>query len=251
MGGRLGPGESRGIPRGRILLLECICVVLSLLACMVKHERPSELPADGLSLTLTDVDAYTASTRAELAPEPTKVSDGDASGDGRGISHRDQVERHRIPRPQDIEPQTSRSRTHEDPIERPQVTQECPEHEMGRVDEEHVTFTGLGGGQDRLQFDLEKSGLVCNVLGLGFCWRLGDRSDPVELQAQILEALAHLAGPMSQPGQLKDGFARLGDGRGWLLLDGGADQGRYGGESGSRATEIHCARRPCPPAESR
>ena len=39
---------------------------------------------------------------------------------------------------------------------------------MGRVDEEHVTFTGLGGGQDRLQFGLEKSGLVCNVLGQVF-----------------------------------------------------------------------------------
>ena len=39
---------------------------------------------------------------------------------------------------------------------------------MGRVDEEHVTFTGLGDGQDRLQFGLEKSGLVCNVLGQVF-----------------------------------------------------------------------------------
>ena len=88
--------------------------------------------------------------------------------DDRGVSHGDQVARHRIPRPQDIEPLTSRSRTHEDPRERPQVTQEGPEHEMGRVDEEHVTFTGLGGGQDRLQFGLEKSGLVCNVLGQVF-----------------------------------------------------------------------------------
>ena len=60
---------------------------------------------------------------------------------------------------------------------------------MGRVDEEHVTFTGLGGGQDRLQFGLEKSGLVCNVLGQVFFWRHGDRTDPVKLQAQILEEL--------------------------------------------------------------
>ena len=46
---------------------------------------------------------------------------------------------------------------------------------MGRVDEEHVTFTGLGGGQDRLQFGLEKSGLVCNVLGQVFVGGPGDR----------------------------------------------------------------------------
>ena len=39
---------------------------------------------------------------------------------------------------------------------------------MGRVDEEHVTCASLGGGQDRLQFGLEKSGLVCNVLGQVF-----------------------------------------------------------------------------------
>ena len=108
---------------------------------------------------------------------------------------------------------------------------------MGRVDEEHVTFTGLGGGQDRLQFGLEKSGLVCNVLGQVF-WRHGDRTDPVKLQAQILEELAHLAGPAAQPGQLKDAFARLGDGRGWLLLEGGADQLAIGGHLAHRATEI-------------
>ena len=94
--------------------------------------------------------------------------------DDRGVSHGDQVSRHRIPRPQDIEPLTSRSRTHEDPRERIQVTQEGPEHEMGRVYEEHVTFTVLGCGQDRLQFGLEKSGLVCNVLGQVFFLLYGD-----------------------------------------------------------------------------
>ena len=110
---------------------------------------------------------------------------------------------------------------------------------MGRVDEEHVTFTGLGGGQDRLQFGVEKSGLVCNVLGQGFFWRHGDRTDPVKLQAQILEELVrHPAGPAAQPGQLKDAFARLGDGRGWLLLEGGADQLAIGGHLAHRATEI-------------
>ena len=96
---------------------------------------------------------------------------------------------------------------------------------MGRVDEEHVTFTGLGGGQDRLQFGLEKSGLVCNVLGQVFFWRHGDRTDPVKLQAQILEELATWLG-RRQPGQLKDAFARLGDGRGWLLLEGGGINSR-------------------------
>ena len=103
---------------------------------------------------------------------------------------------HRIPRPQDIEPLTSRSRTHEDPRERPQVTQEGPEHEMGRVDEEHVTFTGLGGGQESATVsDFEKSGLVCNVLGQVVFGGSRGRTDPVKLQAQILEELAHLAGP--------------------------------------------------------
>ena len=50
--------------------------------------------------------------------------------------------------------------------------------------------------------------------------------------------VAHLAGPAAQPGQLKDAFARLGDGRGWLLLEGGADQLAIGGHLAHRATEI-------------
>ena len=66
---------------------------------------------------------------------------------------------------------------------------------MRRVDEEHVTFTGLGGGQYRLQFGLEKSGLVCNVLFQVFFWRHGYRTDPVKLQAQILQELAPWLGP--------------------------------------------------------
>ena len=43
--------------------------------------------------------------------------------DDRGVGHGDQLARHRIPRPQHIEPLTTRSRTHEDPREGPQATQ--------------------------------------------------------------------------------------------------------------------------------
>ena len=84
---------------------------------------------------------------------------------------------------------------------------------MGRVDEEHVTLTGLGGGQAWLQFGLQKSGLGCDVLGQVLLWRDRDGADTLKLQAQILEELADLAGTAAQPGQLLDPFARLGNGR--------------------------------------
>ncbi len=42
----------------------------------------------------------------------------------------------------------------------------------------------------------------------------------------------------AQPGQLKDAFARLGDGRGRLLLEGCADQVAIGGHLAHRTIEI-------------
>ena len=176
---RLGEYEGRKQQRDTQLTGQCLDRGVVLIAGVVQHQR----------------DRSGQTQRGNL-PQQFAHRLG---VDDRGVSHGDQVARHRIPRPQDIEPLTSRSRTHEDPRERPQVTQEGPEHEMGRVDEEHVTFTGLGGGQDRLQFGLEKSGLVCNVLGQGFFWRHGDRTDPVKLQAQILEELATWLGPRRNP----------------------------------------------------
>ena len=76
--------------------------------------------------------------------------------------------RHRVPRPQHVEPLTTRRGADEDPRDRPQATQEGPEHEMGRVHEEHVTLSRLGGVQARLQFGVEKSRLDCDVLGQVF-----------------------------------------------------------------------------------
>ena len=47
-----------------------------------------------------------------------------------------------------------------------------------------------------------------------------------------------MAGIAAQLGQLKDAFARLGDGRGWLLLEGGEDRLAIGGDLAHRETEI-------------
>src|SRR5712691_9281686 len=71
-----------------------------------------------------------------------------------------------------------------------------------------------------------------------FFWRHGDRTDPLEFQAQVLEKLAHLAGTASQPGQLKDAFARLGHGTNGLLLEGLADQLAIGSHFADRAIDV-------------
>jgi len=44
--------------------------------------------------------------------------------------------------PQHVEPRPSRGGPHEAPRERPQAAQEGTEHEVRRIDEEHVSFTG-------------------------------------------------------------------------------------------------------------
>ncbi len=57
-----------------------------------------------------------------------------------------------------------------------------------------------------------------------FFWRHRDRANPQEFQAHFFEEFAHLAGATSQPGELKDAFAGLGDGADGLLLEGLANQ---------------------------
>jgi hypothetical protein len=75
--------------------------------------------------------------------------------------------------PNDIDSLTARGGADEDPRERPQATQEGPEDEMGRVDEEHMALSGLGGVQTRLQLGVEKSGLGFHVLGQLFWGGMG------------------------------------------------------------------------------
>ena len=158
--------------------------------------------------------------------------------DDRGVGHGDQFVRHRVPRPQNVESLTTRSRTDEDPRERPQAAHERPEHEMGRVDEEHVTLARRCGVQARLQFGFEKLGLGFDVLGQAFFGRHGDHADALELQAQILEELPHLAGTASQSGQLKNPFARLGYGVDGLFLEGFANQLAIGRHFALRAIGV-------------
>ena len=74
---------------------------------------------------------------------------------------------------------------------------------MGRVDEEHVTFTGLGGGQELASVRGQEKRLGLQRARPSNFWRHGDRTDPVKLQAQILEGTAaYLAGPAA-------GFTRV------------------------------------------
>ena len=70
---------------------------------------------------------------------------------------------------------------------------------MGRVDEEHVTFASLGGGQDRLQFGLEKSGLVCNVLGQVFFGGTGIARTRLNFRPRSLRNLRTWLGPRRNP----------------------------------------------------
>jgi hypothetical protein len=69
---------------------------------------------------------------------------------------------------QHMEPLTTRSGADENPRERPKATQERSRHEMGRVDEEHMTLPRKGGVQPRPQFRVEKLGLGFDVLGQVF-----------------------------------------------------------------------------------
>ena len=70
---------------------------------------------------------------------------------------------------------------------------------MGRVDEEHVTFTGLGGGQDRLQFGLEKSGSGLQRARPSFFLAARGSHGPVSLQAHIFTGSCAAAGPRRNP----------------------------------------------------
>jgi hypothetical protein len=88
--------------------------------------------------------------------------------DDRRIGHGDQLACRRIPGTQDVEPLTTTGRSDKDPRERPQATQERAEHEMGCVNEEHMTIPCLSGIQTRLQFGVEEIGLGGNVLGQVF-----------------------------------------------------------------------------------
>ncbi len=49
-----------------------------------------------------------------------------------------------------------------------EATQECPEHEMGRVHKEHVSPSRVSLVQERLQFGVEKFGLGLDVFGQVF-----------------------------------------------------------------------------------
>ena len=60
---------------------------------------------------------------------------------------------------------------------------------MVRVDGEHVTFTGLGGALPALVWSREKR-LDLQCARPSFV-AARDPTDPVKLQAQILEELAH------------------------------------------------------------
>lgn len=72
--------------------------------------------------------------------------------------------RHGVPGPQDVEPLPPRSRPHEEPRERPQAAQKGAEHEMGGVDEKHVTDAGLSLVQTRFQLLIVECGLGGGVL---------------------------------------------------------------------------------------
>jgi hypothetical protein len=85
-----------------------------------------------------------------------------------------------------------------------------------------------GSVQTGFQLRFEKLGLGFDVLGQGLLGRYGDHADALELQAQILEELPHLAGTASQSGHLKDPFARLGHGVDGLLLERLANQRAIG-----------------------
>ena len=50
-------------------------------------------------------------------------------------------------RARDVEPLPPRRRSYEQSSERPQTAQKGAEHEVCRIDEEHVPLTGLGGIQ--------------------------------------------------------------------------------------------------------
>jgi hypothetical protein len=63
---------------------------------------------------------------------------------------------------------TAGSRADENPRKRPEATQECPEHETGRVHKEHLTPSRVGLTQERLQLGVEKFGLGLDVLGQVF-----------------------------------------------------------------------------------
>ena len=114
-----------------------------------------------------------------------------------------------------------------------------PKHEMGRVDEEHMTVTRSSGVQTWLQFGVEEIGLGLRRARPSFFGRHRDGADTLPFQAQIFEELAHLAGTTPQSGQLKDPFARFGHGAGGLLLEGFADQLAIGGHFTDRAIAFH------------
>ena len=70
---------------------------------------------------------------------------------------------------------------------------------MGRVDEEHMTFSGLGGVQARLQLGVEKSGLVCDVLGQVFLGGTGIGRTRWNFRPMSLRNLRTWLGPRRSP----------------------------------------------------
>ena len=150
--------------------------------------------------------------------------------DDRGVGHADQFVGHRVPRPQHVEPLTTRSGAHKDSGERPQATQEGPEHEMGRIDEEHMALSRLSRVQDRLQLFIEKIRLDGDVLGQALRWRHRDGAGALPLQAQVPEELPHLRRAAPQSGQLVEAFAGFGYGTDGAFLERRANPVPIGGQ---------------------
>ena len=70
---------------------------------------------------------------------------------------------------------------------------------MGRVDEEHVTLSRLGGVQARLQLGLEKLGLGLDVLGQVFLGGTGIARTRWNFRPRSLRNLRTWLGPRRNP----------------------------------------------------
>lgn len=110
-----------------------------------------------------------------------------------------------VDRPQDIEPLAARGAAHQEPHEAPEVAQECPVDEVGRVDEADHAAESLGLPQPGPQLLVEELGLLSGV-GLG-----RDHPQLAEPQAHPLEEPTDLRRPAADAGPLLDhgsGLAR-------------------------------------------
>ena len=119
--------------------------------------------------------------------------------DDRRVGHADQFVGHRVPRPQHVEPLTTRSGADEDSRERPQATQEGPEHEMGRIDEEHMALPRSGGVQGGLQLGVEEIGLDGDVLGQVFLGGTGMARARCHFRPRSLRNFRTCVGPRRSP----------------------------------------------------